>query len=77
MPYKSQAGIKEEKLALCNSGHRASGLADMETLISRQPTAIPPAVMVAPKPDRLTPRAKHAVALKAYTPSMSREASRY
>lgn len=36
MPLESQAGIKEEKLAPCNfSGHRACGLADKETLLSR------------------------------------------
>lgn len=62
MPYKSQARIKEEKLASCNfSGRRACGSADMEILLSEQPAAIPPAVVAAPKPDRLTPRVKHAV----------------
>lgn len=66
MPLESQAGIEEEKLASCNfSGHRACGSADMGILLSGQPAAIPPAAVVAPKPDRLNPRAKHTVSLKA------------
>lgn len=66
MPLESQAGIEEEKLASCNfSGHRACGSADKETLPSGEPAATPPVVVAAPKPDRLTPRAKQAVSLKA------------
>ena len=66
MPLESQAGIEEEKLASRNfSGHRTCRSADMEILLSGQPAAIPPVVVAAPKPDRLTPRAKHAVSLKA------------
>lgn len=67
MPSDSQAGIEEEKLASCHfRGHRACGSVDTDTQLSEQPAAIPPVVVAAPKPDRLTPRAKHTVSLKAH-----------